>query len=148
MRRALIAASLLCSVALPAQAADIAIAMDEVRTITFPEAVSTVYMGNPAIADVNMIDTRHAFLLGKGYGSTNMIAITKDGTQVANTHIRVLSRGEATVVLNRGTARVTYNCVANRCEATPQPGDGKDVFDSTSAQLSTHASGARTAATQ
>ena len=101
MRRALIAASLLCSVALPAQAADIAIAMDEVRTITFPEAVSTVYMGNPAIADVNMIDTRHAFLLGKGYGSTNMIAITKDGTQVANTHISVLSRGEATVVLNR-----------------------------------------------
>ena len=72
---------------LPAYARGVSIAMDEVRTITFPKPVATIYVGNPAIADINMIDSRHAFILGKGYGNTNMLALDNDGKQVSNTHI-------------------------------------------------------------
>src|SRR5215475_7887136 len=46
----------------------VALALDEVHTLAFETPVSTVYVGNPSIADVTMIDARHAFVQGKGYG--------------------------------------------------------------------------------
>src|ERR1700685_1833199 len=127
MRRTLFAA-LVVVAASPSYADGVAISMDEVRPITFPKPVATVYVGNPSIADINMIDARHAFVLGKGYGSTNIVALNHDGVQVADTHVEVLANTDrqSTVVLNRGAARVTYSCTADHCEATPQPGDGKD----------------------
>ena len=69
------------------------------RTVTFPKTVTTVYVGNPAIADINMIDSRHAFIMGKGYGSTNMLALDQNGKQVSNIPISVLSRQNAVITL-------------------------------------------------
>jgi Pilus formation protein N terminal region len=145
MRRTLLAA-LAVFAAAPAHAAGVSVAMDEVRTITFPKSVSTIYVGNPAIADINMIDSRHAFVLGKGYGNTNMVALDQDGQQVSNTHISVMAREDATVTLQKGGSRVTYSCTSHHCEATPQPGDGKEVFDAASAQINAHQGTAKAAA--
>ena len=122
MRRTLFAA-LVVVAASPAYADGVAISMDEVRTITFPKPVATVYVGNPAIADINMIDSRHAFVLGKGFGNTNIVALDHEGDQVSNTHVSVMAREDSTVTLQRGTGRLTYSCTASHCEATPQPGD-------------------------
>jgi hypothetical protein len=130
----------------PAQAAGVSLAMDEVRTVTFPKPVATIYVGNPSIADINMIDSRHAFILGKGYGNTNMVALDHDGQEVANTHISVMAREDSTVTLQLGPNRLTYSCTSSRCEATPQPGDGKDQFDATTAQIGSHEAAAKTAA--
>jgi len=145
MRRILLAALILGS-AVPASAAGVSVAMDEVRTITFPKTVSTIYVGNPAVADINMIDSRHAFILGKGYGNTNMVALDKDGKQVSNTHINVSARQDTSLTLQRGASRVTYSCTAAHCEVTPQPGDGKDVFDAANGQIAAHSATAKTAA--
>jgi Flp pilus assembly secretin CpaC len=145
MRRTLFAA-LAVLAASPAHAAGVSIAMDEVRTVTFPRSVATIYVGNPTIADINMIDSRHAFVLGKGYGNTNMLALDQDGKQVSNTHISVTARQDASVTLQRGANRVTYSCTSNHCEATPQPGDSKEAFDAASAQITAHESAAKTAA--
>jgi Flp pilus assembly secretin CpaC len=149
MRRVLLAAFVLTNVAsAPALASDLTVTMDEVRTITFNTPVATVYVGNPSIADINMIDARHAFVLGKGYGSTNIVALNHDGAQVSNIRVSVLANTDrqSTVVLNRGTQRVTYNCTADHCEATPQPGDGKDAFDALSGQIGMHEDAAKKAA--
>ena len=98
MRRALFAAALLAATPayaagkLPAPAAkneSVALALDEVHTLTFRAPVATVYVGNPTIADVTMIDARHAFVQGKGYGRTNIVALNRDNVQVFNTHITV-----------------------------------------------------------
>ena len=145
MRRTLLAALVVISAA-PAHAAGVSIAMDEVRTVTFPKSVSTIYVGNPAIADINMIDSRHAFILGKGYGNTNMLALDQDGKQVSNTHISVMARQDASVTLQRGANRVTFSCTAAHCEATPQPGDGKEVFEAANGQIAAHEAAAKTAA--
>ena len=145
MRRTLFAA-LAVLAASPAHAAGLSLSMDEVRTISFPKPVATIYVGNPSIADINMIDSRHAFILGKGYGNTNLVALGRDGEQVANTHVSVMAPQDSTVTLQLGANRVTYSCTANRCEATPQVGDGKDAFDAAVAQLGAHASAAKTAA--
>jgi hypothetical protein len=146
MRRTLFAAFVLF-IAAPAYADGVAISMDEVRTITFPKPVATVYVGNPAIADINMIDSRHAFVLGKGFGNTNIVALDHEGDQVSNTHVSVMARQDSTVTLQRGTGRLTYSCSANHCEATPEPGDAKDVFDAVNSQLTSHEGAAKGAAT-
>jgi hypothetical protein len=130
----------------PAYADGVAISMDEVRTITFPKPVATVYVGNPAIADINMIDSRHAFVLGKGFGNTNIVALDHEGDQVSNTHVSVMAREDSTVTLQRGTGRLTYSCTTSHCEATPQPGDAKDAYDAVNGQLSTHEAAAKGAA--
>ncbi len=151
MRRALFAASLALAAPAPAFAAGLDLAMDEVRTISFATPVSTVYVGNPAIADINMIDARHAFVIGKGFGSTNIIALNAEGKQVFDTHIAVLAKSASsgsTLVLNRGAQRVTYSCTAAHCEATPGPGDSKDAFDQIAGQLAAHGDSARRAAGQ
>ena len=123
----------------PAFASDLTVTLDEVRTITFGKPVKTVYVGNPSIADINMIDARHAFIQGKGYGSTNIVALNDKGEQISNTRVTVLAnQQQSTVTLNRGAARVTYSCTANHCEPTPQPGDGKDSFDAGNGEASTH----------
>lgn len=146
MRRVLIAA-LFAGLALPAQADSISVALDEVQTITFPRPVGKVYMGNPAIADITMIDARRAFIQGKAYGSTNLIALGKDDEPISNTYVSVLGRQQATVTLQRGTQRTTYTCTAARCEVAPQPGDGKDAFDTANGQNTAHQDAAIKAAT-
>jgi Flp pilus assembly secretin CpaC len=149
MRRALLAASLTLLAPSPVFAAGMAIAMDQVRTVTFNAPVATVYVGNPAIADINMIDARHAFVIGKGFGSTNIVALDADGKQVSNTAVAVLAgagNAESTLVLNRGTQRVTYSCTSSHCEAMAEPGDGKDAFEQISGQLAAHSDTAKKAA--
>lgn len=147
MRRALFAAVLIATS--PALAAEknepVALSLDEVHTLTFRNPVSTVYVGNPSIADVTMIDARHAFVQGKGYGRTNIMALNRDNVMVFNTHVTVTgSNGGGTVTLNRGVQRITLNCAGGRCEPTPMPGDGKDA-DGILGQIAAHQNAARTA---
>ena len=142
MRRILFA--ILTLSAVPAHAAGVSVAMDEVRTVTFPKSVATIYVGNPSIADINMIDSRHAFVQGKGYGRTNIVALNHDNVTVFNTHISVTGgEGGGTVTLNRGAQRITLNCAGGRCEPTPVPGDDQKAYDTESGQVSSHQSAAR-----
>ncbi len=136
--RLAIATTLLLLATSPSLAGDIAVPMDEVRTIAFDKPISTLYVGNPAVADVTMIDSTHAFILGKSFGATNLLALDAKGGEIANQHITVLDRGEAIVTLNRGSAQVTYACATSRCESAPIPGDDTKTFDSTMSQISTH----------
>ncbi len=160
MRRVLIAVALLAAVT-PAFAASkskvvkaeaakaapsVALSLDEVRTLTFETPVSTIYVGNPTIADVTMIDARHAFVQGKGYGRTNIMALNHDNVMVYNNHVTVTGiESGGTVTLHRGTQRVTLNCIGSHCEATPTPGDGKDAYEGSS-QVAAHQATARSAA--
>jgi Flp pilus assembly secretin CpaC len=130
---------------LPARADTISVALDEVQTVTFPRNVATINVGNPAIADITPIDDRHAFVLGKAYGATNIIALNREGDVVSNTHVSVLNGQQSTVRLQQGTERITYNCVANNCEISPQPGDGK-TSDAVAGQITAHQDAAKKAA--
>ncbi len=135
--------------AAPAAAANISVPLDEVRILAFAQPVSTVYVGNPVVADVTVIDPRHVFVLGKSYGTTNMIALGSDGKAVANEHVTVFGHSAATVTLQRGANQVTYACAARICEAAPVPGDDKDAFAASLAEIAAHQGlGARAASSQ
>jgi Flp pilus assembly secretin CpaC len=106
-----------------AWAANVTVPIDEVRTVTFGRSVNTVYVGNPSIADINMIDSRHGFVLGKAYGTTNVIALDSAGHQVANIPVSVAETRGTTVTMFRGAAQMTLSCGGPRCEVAPTPGD-------------------------
>jgi hypothetical protein len=149
MRRALLIAAFLapCLGAHAAgRAGSVSLGLDEVHTLTFHAPVATVYVGNPTIADITMIDSRHAFVQGKGYGHTNIVALNQNGVQVFGTQVTVTgSDGSGTVILNRGAQRITLNCAGQRCEPTPMPGDGKDAYDPANGVAGAHQAAARTA---
>jgi hypothetical protein len=147
MRRVVLAITLLATT-LPAYAAGksqtVAMELDEVHTLTFKSPVATVYVGNPSIVDVTMVDARHAFVQGKGYGRTNVIALNRDNVQVFDTNIVVVgSEGSGTVILNRGAQRVTLACVSGHCEPTPTPGDDPKAYDAANSEQGSHQSAAR-----
>ena len=150
MRRALFAATLIAAspVFAAGKSDPVALALDEVHTLTFRTPVSTVYVGNPSIADVTMIDARHAFVQGKGYGRTNLVALNSDGKQVFGSSINVTGADHSNMVLlNRGSQRITLNCAGRRCEPTPMPGDGKEAYDPSNGVAAAHQGAARSAAT-
>lgn len=116
--------------------------LDEVRVVSFVKPVATLYVGNPVIADVMIIDNRHAFVQGKAFGTTNVVALDSAGRPVANQQIVVAGKSGAgaTVTLQRGKEQMTYACAGNRCQPAPQPGDAKDAFDAGTEQITKYQS--------
>ena len=121
-----------------AGARGVAISMDEVRVVTFQRPITTVFVGNPTIADATVIDSYHAFILGKTFGTTNLIALGPQSQTIANQQITVTNRGGATVTLNKGAAQYNFACTTAHCEASPLPGDQKTFFDETTGSVSSH----------
>ena len=119
-------------------APSISVPLDEVRVVAFSQPIATVYVGNPMIADVSVIDSRHAFVLGKGFGATNIVALNADGKQVVNDSVTVFGHTGSTVILHRGTAQATLTCTGSRCESAPTPGDDKDSFAQRMEQMNAH----------
>ena len=76
-----------------------------------------------------MIDPYHAFILGKTFGTTNLIALGPQSQTVANQQITVLNRGGGVVTLNKGAAQFSYTCTTVHCEASPLPGDQTQFFN-------------------
>lgn len=132
----------------PAMAGDIAVPMDQVRIVTFDKPVSTVYVGNPVVADVTVIDSKRVFVLGKAFGSTNVIALDAAGNQIADKALTVYGSGANMVTLNRGAEQLTYACAAARCETAPMPGDATQNFSAVMGEVSQHQSMGKQAANE
>jgi Flp pilus assembly secretin CpaC len=121
-----------------ASAQGISVALDEVTLVAFPQPVATVYLGNSSIADLTLLDARHVFVLGKSFGSTNLIALSADKTVVSNEQVTVLGQRVGAVTLNRGADTYNFACTSQRCETRPLPGDAKAFFDNAMSETNAH----------
>ena len=134
----LVAALMALPVLAPSAAlADLDVPMDEVRIMRFGTPVKTVFVGNPLIADVTVIDTNRIFVLGKNFGSTNIIVLDADGDQIANERVTVQGSSAQTVTLQRGNSVTTLACGGERCNAIAVPGDenSSEPFGAVSEQV-------------
>lgn len=82
--------------------------------ITLPRGTRDVLIGNPAIADVSVLDSGKAVILGKGYGVTNLVVIDQLGRTVMNRQV-VVAAPAGNVSVIRGAKVEDYAC-ASRCE--------------------------------
>ncbi|MGD0190262.1 MAG: pilus assembly protein N-terminal domain-containing protein [Rhizomicrobium sp.] len=115
----------------------IGVVVDQARMVTLERPAKTMYIGNPTIADINIVDARHAFVLGKTFGVTNLIALDADGRQISNQQVTVMN-GIQAVTFNQGGGQYNYSCTRVHCEAAPRPGDVPPYVSNTETGISTH----------
>ena len=136
----LFAAVAIC--AQPSRADDITVSVDEARIMKLPDRVATIVIGNPLIADAALQGGGVLVLTGKGFGSTNMLALDRAGKIVMNTNVQV--RGPASrdlVVVYKGVERESYSC-APECERRLTLGDSPAYFANILSQSGSRAGGA------
>src|SRR5437660_3199333 len=88
----------------------LAVTLDQAKIAKLPPGTATLIIGNPMIADVTMLKSSGSMVVtGKGFGETNLIAVDSAGSVIYETQLRVLP-AKSVVVLQNGTARVSYAC--------------------------------------
>jgi len=111
-----------------ARADTISVSVDEARTMKLPDNVSTIVIGNPLIADATLQAGGVLVLTGKGFGSTNMIALNRAGKAVMDTTVQVVGPSKPDlVVVYKGVERESYSC-APECEKRLTLGDSAGYF--------------------
>ncbi len=123
--------------------ASIAVNVDQAKLVKLPARATTIVVGNPMIADVTLQNGGVLVVTGKGYGSTNFIAMDRTGEVLVDRQIQVEGPTEALVTVYRGVDRETYSCTPV-CQRRVTLGDGDNYFKSVSDQassLSSQASG-------
>lgn len=138
MRRmfcSLTALVLAAGTAVPSLAAEsFSVPMDQSAVLVLPNGAQSVMIGNPAVADVNMLDARTAVVLGRGFGVTNLLVIDARGRTLLDRQIVVSSADVGRInVYRRATESQrpevsNYTC-SPRCERTPMPGETDADFN-------------------
>ena len=64
----------------PRSAADVNVVLDQAKLMKLPERVATIVIGNPLIADASVQTGGMMVITGKGYGTTNIIALDRAGS--------------------------------------------------------------------
>ena len=116
-----------------AQAADIGVILDQARLVKLPDRVATVIIGNPAIADAVVQSGGWMVVTGKGYGSTNIVALDRSGAILMEKTVEVAGPQDV-VVVYRGVERDTYSCTPD-CSRRLTLGDSNTFFPVTADQI-------------
>lgn len=111
----------------------VAVVVDQAKVVKLPDKVATIVVGNPLIADVTLQPGGMVVVTGKGYGSTNMIAMDRAGGVLADRSIQVEGPADKLVTVFRGLERESYSCTP-ACQRRVTLGDGKAYFDATLGQ--------------
>lgn len=83
LRRILLAASLLCAIALPAAANEqIVVEVGKGVLLDGSELTESVFVADTSIADANLSPTESIFLFGKSVGETSLIGAALDGSEL------------------------------------------------------------------
>ena len=106
----------------------VTVVLDQARLLKLPDRVSTIIIGNPSIADGTLQTGGLLVVTGKGYGTTNLMALDNRGAVLVE-HTITVSAPTTGLTVYRGADRETLSCAPN-CQRTVVPGDAAAVFDS------------------
>ena len=116
MRASAILFSLALIVATPAVAAEtLSVRMNQNAAVRLAAPARSVVVGNPAIADVTMLDARHMVVVGKSFGITNVMVIDARGRTILDRQVVVTAPDNAMTYFKGGQTQ-SFAC-AERCEA-------------------------------
>lgn len=116
--------------------------VNQTKALNFSAPVTSIMLGNPAIADIHVDSDKRVYVLGRAFGQTNLIALDADGKTVAMMNVNVTSQSADNLTLNRGTGQVSYNCTP-RCERVANSTDSADNFGEVSGQIAAMANMAK-----
>lgn len=116
------------AVASPA-AESISVIVDQAKLVKLPEKVATIVVGNPLIADVSLQPGGMMVVTGKGYGSTNVMALDRQGAVLIDRMVQVEGPNDKLVTVYRGVERESYSCTPV-CQRRVTLGDSPAYFTS------------------
>lgn len=109
------AAVLAAPVIVAAQSASLNVEIDQARRVQLRGPAGSVIVGNPAIADVTVVDANTLYITGKGYGVTEVVAVDPVGRTVFQSQVVVTAGdGGGRVRVWRG-AQATEMACASSC---------------------------------
>ena len=102
----------------------VTVSLDHTELLRLPYPAAAVVVGNPEIADVAVHSTDTLLVLGRSYGSTNVIAMDASGRVIINQRISVgASERQGRIQVYEGAAsRKTFDCQPS-CLPSPELGD-------------------------
>ncbi|HEY0051798.1 MAG TPA: pilus assembly protein N-terminal domain-containing protein [Caulobacteraceae bacterium] len=104
-----------------AQSRRLSVELDHSTRLGLTGAASSVIVGNPAIADVTVVDERTLFISGRGYGVTDVVVVDQLGRTVYSGEIVVTAPTDGQVRVWRGAAVTEMACAAS-CAPTVRSG--------------------------
>ena len=137
------------SASAPAQARDaenFTVELNKTEILRLPGAATSIIIGNPKIADVTVQSSDIIFVVGRGYGETNLIILDSQDNTLLNADLQVVNTlSNHGVRLYNGKERETYSCIPF-CGPSPVLGDAtRFIGNNTSRERSLNASTAFTA---
>ncbi len=108
----------------------VTVIVDQAKLVKLPVGTATIVVGNPLIADVTLQAGGMVIVTGKGYGSTNVIAMDRRGDVLIDRVIQVEGPTDKIVTVYRGVERESYSC-SPVCQRRITLGDGEGYFKST-----------------
>lgn len=115
----LAALAIVTAAASPSLAQGLTVPVDQSVAVALPPGSMNVMIGNPGIADVNVLDPRNAVVLGKAFGVTNLLVMDGGGHVLMDRQIVVSGADVGHITAIRGGPSGphvdSYAC-ASRCE--------------------------------
>lgn len=119
-----------------AKADTINIVLDQATILHLPNKVATIVIGNPSVADGTLQAGGLLVVTGKGYGTTNLVALDAHGDTLVEHVLHVGgTKDDGKLVVYRGVERETWSC-APKCERSVVLGDSTTFFTAASSQIS------------
>lgn len=136
----LLGCALLIAAAIGATAAKadtVDVNLDQAKVIKLPDRVATIIIGNPLIADAALQGGGILVVTGKGFGSTNLVALDRSGKVLMDKQIQVMGPGsDNIVVVYKGIERESYSC-SPQCAPRITLGDSAAFFSANLTQAGT-----------
>ena len=93
-----------------AQSARLNIEIDQAQRVQLRAPAGSVIVGNPQIADVTVVDANTLFIVGKGYGQTEVVAVDATGRTVFQSQVVVTAGSAGAVRVWRGNQVTEMAC--------------------------------------
>lgn len=104
--------------------------LNKTEIVRLPGPASSIIVGNPKIADVTVQASDLIFVVGRGYGETNLIILDARGNTMMNADLQVVNTlPRSGVRLYNGSNRMTYSCMPY-CGPSPVLGDERGFISS------------------
>lgn len=118
----LIAAALIVApVVASAQDGALNVEIDRSARVQLRGTAASIIVGNPQIADVSLVDANTMFIVGKGYGVTEVVAVDGVGRTLFQREIVVTGGSTGSVRVWRGAQATEMACGASCTPSVRSP---------------------------
>jgi Flp pilus assembly secretin CpaC len=107
-----------------AQNRPLTVEIDRSARIALRGAAASVIVGNPAIADVTVVDANTLYIVGKGYGVTEVVAVDAIGRPLFQNQVVVTGGSTGAVRVWRGGQMTEMACGGSCAPSIRSTGPG------------------------